>query len=311
MPHGATPRRTGRGPTTTTPPRWISSRRATSSSSHATATPDQSSTDRNARVAITRARSRTGASLVVAGMHVEARDALAAQHVDVAPIVFDAEAEVEAEGTQVTDRGLLELSRHVVVAPRPHDQKIPTDLVVTQPRLGEVVHPFGPGSQQDDPQVRVQEIEQHLDLFDDVVIAAGFEEPLPIAARSLEVVLAIGRVGEDTIDVDDRGRSRVDGSIAPVPMVGGWDAERRHPSSVSPLDRYCSLMAATTAGSARVVVSPSASSSATLRSRRRMILPARVLGRSSVNKRVLGLAIGPITSPTWSRSANASASSGS
>ena len=53
-------------------------------------------------------------------------------------------------------------------------------------------------------------------------------------------------------------------------------------------------MPSTTVGSASVVVSPSASSSATLRSSRRMILPERVFGRSSVNRIVFGLAIGPM-----------------
>ena len=75
--------------------------------------------------------------------------------------------------------------------------------------------------------------------------------------------------------------------------------------------RYRALIPSTTVGSASVVVSPSASSSLTLRSRRRMILPERVLGRSSVNRIVFGFAIGPIVLPTWSRSSAASSSLGS
>ena len=42
-----------------------------------------------------------------------------------------------------------------------------------------------------------------------------------------------------------------------------------------------------------------------------MILPERVLGRSSVNRIVFGLAIGPIVLATWSRSSATSASLGS
>ena len=53
-------------------------------------------------------------------------------------------------------------------------------------------------------------------------------------------------------------------------------------------------MPSTTVGSASVVVSPSALSSATSRSSRRMILPDRVFGRSSVNRIDFGFAIGPM-----------------
>ena len=48
-------------------------------------------------------------------------------------------------------------------------------------------------------------------------------------------------------------------------------------------------------------------SSATSRSRRRMILPDRVLGRSSVKRMVFGLAMGPMTFATWSRISSTSA----
>ena len=47
------------------------------------------------------------------------------------------------------------------------------------------------------------------------------------------------------------------------------------------------------------------------RSRRRMILPERVLGRSGVKSRYLGLAIGEMTLPTCSRTSAASSSVGS
>ena len=52
-------------------------------------------------------------------------------------------------------------------------------------------------------------------------------------------------------------------------------------------------------------------SSATSRSSRRMILPERVFGSSSVNRIDFGFAIGPISSATWSRSSSTSASLGS
>ena len=70
-------------------------------------------------------------------------------------------------------------------------------------------------------------------------------------------------------------------------------------------------MPSTTDGSASVVVSPSAWSSATSRSSRRMILPERVFGSSSVNRIDFGFAIGPISLATWSRSSSTSASLGS
>src|SRR4051794_27962409 len=52
-------------------------------------------------------RSRTaraqplGGLVVVAGMHVEAGDALGAEHLDVAPVVLEREAQLEAELAQV------------------------------------------------------------------------------------------------------------------------------------------------------------------------------------------------------------------
>ena len=63
----------------------------------------------------------------------------------------------------------------------------------------------------------------------------------------------------------------------------------------------------TTAGSARVVVSPSALPSAMSRSSRRMILPERVFGRSAANRIWSGLAIAPILCATCSLSSSARA----
>src|SRR6267378_5125118 len=79
--------------------------------------------------------------------------------------------------------------------------------------------------------------------------------------------------------------------------------------------RYSSLPAAeavridsTTVASARVVVSPRGCPLAISRSRRRMILPERVLGSSGVNMIVLGRAIDPIFETTCSRSSLESSS---
>ena len=47
-------------------------------------------------------------SVVVAGVDVDTGDALAVEHVDVAAVVLEGEAEVEAVGPQLADRPLLE-----------------------------------------------------------------------------------------------------------------------------------------------------------------------------------------------------------
>ncbi len=100
------------------------------------------------------------------------------------------------------------------------------------------------------------------------------------------------------------------GAVAPGPVLAALRI-RVNSSSVEAPARYRALMPSTTAGSASVVVSPSAWSSATSRSRRRMILPERVFGRSSVKRIDFGFAIGPIVWPTWSRSSSTSSSLGS
>src|SRR5262249_11374714 len=166
-----------------------------------------------------------------------------------------------------------------------------------------------PRREQHDRQRHVEEVEEHLDLLDDGVVAAGVEEGAPVAPRRLEVVLAAGGVGEHAVEVDDGGGVGRDGPFAPRPVLG---VGAGHSSSSPPwAERYRSLMPSTTVGSASVVVSPSCSSSATLRSNRRMIFPERVLGSSSVHSTVFGRAMGPIVLATWSRSSAASSSLGS
>src|SRR4026207_2456093 len=49
------------------------------------------------------------ASVVVPGVDVDARDALGAEHLDVATVVLDRQLESEAELTQIPDRRLLEV----------------------------------------------------------------------------------------------------------------------------------------------------------------------------------------------------------
>ena len=78
------------------------------------------------------------APVVVAGVHVEAGDALGAEHRHVAAVVLEGEGQVETGGPQLPDRRLLEVAGDVVVAPRSGDQQVPADRVAAQPRLGQV-----------------------------------------------------------------------------------------------------------------------------------------------------------------------------
>ena len=55
-------------------------------------------------------RPASSASLVVAGVDVDAGDALAVEHVDVAAVVLEGEAQVEAVVAQVADGVLLEVA---------------------------------------------------------------------------------------------------------------------------------------------------------------------------------------------------------
>src|SRR5262249_34332541 len=131
-------------------------------------------------------------------------------------------------------------------------------------------------------------------------------ERTPVGPRVLEVVLAARRVREHTVEVDDDGRAGLDLARAPRPMFG-LDVQ----SSAGCDVRYFALIPSTTVGSASVVTSPGAWSSATSRRSRRMILPDRVFGSSSVKSTDFGLAIGPMSWATWSRNSSTSASPGS
>ena len=144
-----------------------------------------------------------------------------------------AEHEVEPVLPELPHARLLEVAGDLVVAPRAHEQDVPADPVPAQPRLGEVVDPLGPGGEQHDPQVGVEEVEEHLDLLDDGVVAARLEEGVPVAAGCLEVVLATGRVGEHAVDVDDRGAAGLDRLVAPGPVLGDASRPRGQSSSAA------------------------------------------------------------------------------
>ena len=86
---------------------------------------------------------------------------------------------------------------------------------------------------------------------------------------------------------------------------GRPDAKRRIcPAVIS----AASWRSSTTPGSRSVVTSPSSLPAAMSRSRRRMILPERVFGRSSAKAICFGRASLPIFSATWSRSSASSSS---
>ena len=74
----------------------------------------------------------------------------------------NASARSKPDGPQLPDGRLLEVAGQLVVAPRPHDEQVPADVVAAEPRLGQVVDPVRPGGQQHDLQVGIEEVEQRL-----------------------------------------------------------------------------------------------------------------------------------------------------
>src|SRR5205807_5236821 len=257
--------------------------------------------------------------VVVARVDIEARDALLAEHLQVTAVVLEGELQVEAVAAQLLHRPALELLGGRVVAVVPHDQHVPAQLVALQPGQGVGLDPQGAPGEQDPAQGRVQELEQAGHLLDQGVVAAGVEERGPVPPARLDEVLAAGRVGEDPVQVEHHGRTWTHGGIPPAPVARGAPkpilpghvlrAQPAHSSSADAPARR--LISSTTAASARVVVSPRSRPSATSRSSLRMILPLRVLGRSSVKMTVLGRAMGPILAATWARSASPRARSAS
>src|SRR5216683_3122877 len=243
-----------------------------------------------------------GRSVEVAGVDVDARDALVAEHLQVTAIVLERQPQGEAVGPQLRDRPTFELPGPRVVAGLAHDEHVPPQLVAPEPGEGLGLDPYRPPGEQHHPQRRVEQLEQPGHLLDQRVLAARVEERVPRPPARLDVVLAAGRVGQDTVDVEDDRRPRLDRSGSPAPVVGlGATAGRRGHSSVGLVDARRRI-SSTTAASARVVVSPRSRPSATSRSSRRMILPLRVFGSSSVKMMVLGRAMAPILAATcWRR----------
>ena len=197
----------------------------------------------------------------------------------------NARREIEAGRAQLPDRRLLEVARQVVVAPGPHDEQIPADLVAPQPRLGELVHAVRARGEQHDPQLGREQVEEPAHLFDDRVFAARVEERAPVrrAAPRCSAGASTRRRARRRCRRRPRGRDRPvrrarssarEGTASRRPTAVSVLAD--HPSSGAAA-RYRDLMLSTMPGSASVVVSPSTSSSATLRNSRRMILPERGL----------------------------------
>src|SRR5688572_2549893 len=67
-------------------------------------------------------------SVVVAAVHVDARDAGAVEHVDVAAVVLHRELGLEARGPEVADHAPLVLAGPVPVAGAAHDQQVPPEV---------------------------------------------------------------------------------------------------------------------------------------------------------------------------------------
>ena len=118
----------------------------------------------------------------------------------------------------VFERFLNVERREMPVRAVPHDQQVPADGEATEPLAGDVEEPDRPRSQQHDPEVGVEKIEEHLRLLDDRVLAARVEEPTPVTDRPLEEVLTTRCVRQDTIEVDDHDRRRRDRVRPPRPI---------------------------------------------------------------------------------------------
>jgi SAM-dependent methyltransferase len=167
-------------------------------------------------------RHRAGAaSVVVARVDVHAGDALGVEHVHVAAVVLEREPQVEAQPAQVVDGLALEGARRRVVAVVAHDQHVPAQLVAVEPGQGLRAYPQGPGGEQHDVEGRVDDVEQAGHLVDELVVATGREEGVPVAAGVVEEVLAAGGVGEHAVHVEDHGLAgMVERALAPRPVLG-------------------------------------------------------------------------------------------
>src|SRR5699024_181248 len=104
---------------------------------------------------------------------------------------------------------------------------------------------------------------------------------------------------DDTAVIAFAGAPRNEKAGGPGPTPGPPAPWR---TGQSPEACMPALMESITELSASVDTSPTGRSSATSRSRRRMILPERVFGSSETTRIERGLAIGPISLATWLRS---------
>src|SRR5687767_8518741 len=99
------------------------------------------------------------ASVEVPGVNVDARHILPPEHVGVASVVLEGEEQLESEVPQLPDRPLLELPGRRIVAVIAHDEQIPPQFVVLEPRQGLGLDPDRPGGEQHDVEFVVEELE--------------------------------------------------------------------------------------------------------------------------------------------------------
>ena len=129
-------------------------------------------------------------------------------------------------------RRLLEVAGQLVVAPGPHDQQVPADLVAPQPRLGEVVDPVRPGGEQHDLQLGIEQ--RRAACCTSSMTGSSphaSKNDAPVLARRLDVVLAARRVGQHAVDVDDDRRAGHERLGAPGPVFGEVRARVRYSSA--------------------------------------------------------------------------------
>jgi cytochrome P450 len=161
----------------------------------------------------------TTGSLVVAGVDVDAGNALGVEHGEVVGIVLEGQTEVEAEGPEFVDGVALEPGHLGVVTAGPHDQEIPPQPVPLQPGQCLRLYPDRPAGQEDHLEAGVEQFEHPHHFADDRVIAAGVEKGVPVAPAPLDEVLATDRIGQDPVDVEDhRLAGRLQRSVAPGPV---------------------------------------------------------------------------------------------
>src|SRR5439155_7430305 len=94
----------------------------------------------------------------IAGVDVQAGHALGPEHLQVTAVVLERQAQVEAIAAEVGDRPPFELPGGRVVPEVPHDEQVPEQLVAPEPGDGLRLHAHGPGGQEQDLQLRVEQL---------------------------------------------------------------------------------------------------------------------------------------------------------